>query len=762
MRKSVIVLFCLLGFLAPAFAAPAGASAGVRVSCRQGRIRLTAVNADLHQVLTQLGDAAGIRMVIGNGVTGRITLRLSDVSVEAALRALSKNTAIIWEKLPGKAGYRIVAAAAAATRPGPTSRRTTGKRISDAPAAHETSTVDVRAKTGKTHPRFVPGELLVAFRTDAPADRIDALHRQIGARVLGVIQRRRLYRVRLPKGMTIDAAIKAYQASGLVRYAEPNALRYPQGEPDDPRYADQWGLAQISAPAAWAVTQGSRDVIVAVIDTGVDYTHADLAADIYENAKEVNGVTGKDDDGNGYVDDLHGWDFGNNDNDPMDVDIDGHGTHVAGIIGAVGNNAVGVSGVNWRVSILPLKIADINGDMSAFSVVEAMDYALAMGAAIVNCSFDGDTFSQAEYNALSDLSTHGILVVAAAGNNSGDDDLCTASGTTTCPGGFPAAYDLPNIVSVAASSSTDALSYYSNYGAISVDLAAPGDAVLSTLPTTAVTDASVRVNTATATATFSAIGMAYAGTTDAAGVSGTLVDCGLGQSGDFPAAVSGNIALIARGSITFRQKALNAMNAGAVAAIIANNTVDSLDTYGGTLIEPGGFIPVISVTQADGAVLAADAALAPPPTVIVFNLLTSVTQNYGELSGTSMASPMVAGAAALMRARDESLQAPALKAALMASVDPVAAMTGKTVTGGRLNLQKALCSVTALPADVNGNRTHDLADAILALEIANGMAPSGICTPAGCITSCVDVDGDGAVGSAEAIYTLQSLAGFRQ
>jgi len=230
----------------------------------------------------------------------------------------------------------------------------------------------------------------------------------------------------------------------------------------------------IDAPTAWDVQSGSKSVIVGVIDTGIDRDHEDLQANMWTNpgesggGKETNNI---DDDGNGLVDDFRGWDFINNDNNPFD-DND-HGTHVSGTIGAVGNNSVGVVGVNWNVSIMALKFLGGDGSGDTGDAVEAIIYGTNQGAKVLSNSWGGGGRSRAVEDAIRFANDRGVLFVAAAGNESSDND--------TFPS-FPANYQVDNVVSVASSTSSDDISSFSNTGRRSVHLAAPGSGILSTKP----------------------------------------------------------------------------------------------------------------------------------------------------------------------------------------------------------------------------------------------------------------------------------------
>ena len=227
-------------------------------------------------------------------------------------------------------------------------------------------------------------------------------------------------------------------------------------------------MEKIAAPSAWDISPGSSQVVVAVIDTGVDYTHPDLAANIWSNPGEIpsNGI---DDDQNGYVDDLHGVNVLAGSGDPLDDN--NHGTHCSGTIGGVGNNAQGVAGVNWNVQLMGVKFLASSGAGSLYGAIAGIHYAIQNGAKIISASWGGGGYSQALYDAISEAKDAGVLFVAAAGNSGLDSDVIP---------GYPAAYDLDNIVSVAATGKNDSLATFSNYGAKSVDIAAPGVGILST------------------------------------------------------------------------------------------------------------------------------------------------------------------------------------------------------------------------------------------------------------------------------------------
>jgi len=277
-------------------------------------------------------------------------------------------------------------------------------------------------------------------------------------------------------GASIGAVRDYLSQNVFVAAFEQDAIGWFEVASNDPKSGQLWGLSQIDAQEAWSLSTGSRSVVVAVIDTGVDYTHIDLAANIWTNPGEIAG-NGIDDDGNGFIDDVHGYDFANRDGNPMDDN--GHGTHVAGTIAAVGNNSVGVTGVNWSSSIMCLKFLGADGSGYLSDAVAAINYATMMrtiygvNVRVDNNSWGGAGTSQALDNAIRASNDAGILFVAAAGNDKSNNDVSSH---------YPANAASPNVISVAACDRNDNLASFSNYGAVSVDIAAPGVSIYSTVP----------------------------------------------------------------------------------------------------------------------------------------------------------------------------------------------------------------------------------------------------------------------------------------
>lgn len=336
--------------------------------------------------------------------------------------------------------------------------------------------------------KYQPQELLVKFKPGIGRTKIQSVARGHGAtkikrfkapRGKSGLAIERWRQIKLGNNADTKDVLARLARHPLVEAVEFNFVHSPHLLPNDWYFPNQWALdfhgsvvgvddADIDAPEAWDITTGSSEVIVAVIDTGIEYTHPDLTANIWINRDEVpdNGI---DDDANGYIDDVRGYNFA--ENSAYVFDYETHGTHVAGIIGASSNNSIGVSGVSWNVQLMPVRIFGGPEDGSNAAAVNAILYAIDNGARVINASWGSYSYSQILADAIAAANEQGVLFVTSAGNDEVDNDIYRA---------YPASYDLPNIISVAASTKSDGPTPFTNYGRYSVDLLAPGDNIFST------------------------------------------------------------------------------------------------------------------------------------------------------------------------------------------------------------------------------------------------------------------------------------------
>jgi len=336
---------------------------------------------------------------------------------------------------------------------------------------------------------YVLGEVLIRYVSQANANDMLSIKSELGVQTIEAdYSVPNLELVSLPDGQSVADAIEYYQGVPGVLYVSPNYIitvdggYFPKPKPDNPdegpsrRFGDpyfyrSWGIDKVRTPLVWDhFTTGSHEIIVGVVDTGIDYRHEDLADNIWVNPGEIpnNGI---DDDGNGWVDDVYGWNFWDDSNDPYDDYF--HGTHVAGTIGAVAGNGVGTIGVSPKVTLMACKFLGADGSGTTSNAIKAIDYCVINGAKILNNSWGGGRFSQPLSDAIASAERNGVLFLAAAGNADSDNDIYP---------NYPASYDAANLISVASSDVDDYKSTFSNWGRASVDLAAPGTGIYSTMP----------------------------------------------------------------------------------------------------------------------------------------------------------------------------------------------------------------------------------------------------------------------------------------
>lgn len=335
-------------------------------------------------------------------------------------------------------------------------------------------------------PQTIPGEYIVKMKSNEKLKAAFLNLQSMGEDVRLITEASRTFLVKRSLAEKSSLAIQSLSNHPAVEYVEPNYIWKTVKTPNDPKFENLWGLKNVGQKAgskvgkvgidvnaedAWNIHTGSEDVVVAVIDTGVDYKHQDLASNMWTNKAELEGEEGVDDDGNGHVDDIYGYDFANDDADPLDDH--GHGSHCAGTIGAQGDDGKGIVGVAWDVKIMALKFLTARGSGSTEGAIKAIDYATQMGADIMSNSWGGGAKSKALKEAIERARDKDILFVAAAGNSSADNDKRPH---------YPSSYETENILAVAAIDNQGQLAPFSCYGRKSVDIAAPGVKIFSSTP----------------------------------------------------------------------------------------------------------------------------------------------------------------------------------------------------------------------------------------------------------------------------------------
>jgi len=535
----------------------------------------------------------------------------------------------------------------------------------------------------------VPDEVLVRFKPEARIndavmpDIATAAHSKVGATIIKEFKELPgLQLVKVPNDVPVPDALTQYKQNPNVLYAEPNYICYKNAIPNDPYFKYQWGLrntgqnvsgergtpgADIRACEAWDKTTGSNGVIVAVLDTGIDYRAPDLAPNI-----------------------INGWDFITNSSDPMDRD--GHGTHVAGIIAAVGNNGIGVTGVMWKAKIMPLRVIGPYG-AATDNVIEAIDYANSHGARIINMSFGGYDYSLSEKDAID--ASPSIFICSAGNDGVNTDDKPY----------YPACYESSNIIAVTATDQSDSLASFSDYGPNSVQVAAPGTHILSTFPpmvpvffepfknlsqwdskgwdvTNALNSDNPRGATASSSTTTAVANatMTLKNSLDLTGKCGTTIDftMWLNTTSD-------------RDSF-YIQTTTDDIHWRYIDGWWGNSDRWFRLRYSLTAYDNSPHLKIRFVFTADGQTSSNSSVYLDKVTIDAFDP-SSVQQNYVFYNGNSMATAYVSGLAGLVRSMSPNYTNLQIKDLILKNVDVKSSLTGKILTGGRINASKTLSGI---------------------------------------------------------------------
>lgn len=345
--------------------------------------------------------------------------------------------------------------------------------------AFATLVVSITANSNIQQAESVPGEYIVRLKPNVTEMNRSTLSSSLGAYVKSYIPSQNIVVVKRAMFESTHSGVKALALNPLVDIAEPNYIYRANRVSNDPMMGQLWGLknlgqkdssgkvgvagVDIGVEQAWDITTGSDKVVVAVIDTGVDFNHPDLVENLWTNEAEQKGEAGVDDDNNGVIDDIHGFNAITGNGNA--TDDQGHGSHCAGTIGAKGNDGKGIVGVAWDVKIMAVKFLDANGSGTLENALKAIDYATKMGAKVMSNSWGGGGFSQTLFDSIKRSNEAGAIFIAAAGNESNNNDNTPS---------YPATYDVPNIISVAAIDNQGAKASFSSYGKRTVHIGAPG------------------------------------------------------------------------------------------------------------------------------------------------------------------------------------------------------------------------------------------------------------------------------------------------
>jgi thermitase len=569
---------------------------------------------------------------------------------------------------------------------------------------------------GAVATQYVPGEVLVKFKAAAIAQARTATVAALGNTVRAHLDQAGWMHVKLGIGQSVTEALLAYQSDPNVEVAQPNYIYHAAAVPNDTQYSQLWAFKNtgqtvttgtyvptsgtagddMNIEPAWGHITDCTSVVVAVVDSGVNYNQEDLAANMWNG-------------GVGFPN--HGFDYVDNDNDPMD--LHGHGTHVAGIIGAAGNNAKGTTGVCWNANIMAVRVLDASGTGTDATIIQGINFAIAHGAKVINMSLgsSGGPFDQAFSDAITAAQTSDMVVVVAAGN--GDANGISVNNDVTPT--YPCNFTQSNLICVAALDQNYALASFSNFGAASVDVGAPGTNILSTWTgaQTTITDNFNTGGTLNWTATGG--GWAYRLLT----LSGNLVDV-LANPSTFPSGtyansadnrvfkvfnLNGAAAAILSFSIEFAIQPGDSLNLNYRSSggdpFVGGVQLDSANgTTGGTVVQsvPYDLSPCISATCSVGFQLLTNASGTDQGAGILDFSIRTLQLNsttYKIESGTSMASPEVAGLAAMLRAYNPQFTYSDTVNAIKNGGRPIAALAGKTTTGKAIDVMSSLAYINA-------------------------------------------------------------------
>ena len=553
-------------------------------------------------------------------------------------------------------------------------------------------------------PAYVPGEVLVKFKAQTGVS-VRAAVAARGHALAATLPSAGWTQVKIGATESVPNAVAAYRSDPSVEAAQPNYIYRARAVPNDPRYAQLWALRNtgqaisgagyfpssgtpgddLDIQPAWDHVTDCSSVVVAVLDTGINYNHEDLAANMWNGGSALP---------------LHGWDFIDNDNDPMD--LEGHGTHVAGTIGAIGNNGVGVAGVCWRATLMAVRVLDATGTGTTAQITQGLNFAASHGAKVVNMSLGGPDFDPLMRDAIANMQSSDVVVFAAAGNDAANIDST---------GDYPCGYRLANVVCVTALDQSYALASFANYGVLTVDVGAPGTNVLSALGLQATTILD------------SFAGGGWLSTGGWAVGPGILVDPATFPSGTYADNADNHV--------------YKTFNLGAASSATLNFTVQYSLQAGDVLnvfYSPGGGDPVLTGVLLEQFTGSSSGAVAGPFSYdisacastqcsIGFQLASNASgtaqgvrigsfsidvsqptnSSYVVRSGTSMATPQAAGVAALLRAYNPQFTYAEVASAIKNSGRSLAALRERTTSGRAVDAMAALAYInppTGLSATV--------------------------------------------------------------